>query len=151
VEWALRWVWNHPEVSMVLSGMSTFEQVIENVESAKRSGPDTLNENDLELIFKVQNKYLEYGFIGCTGCRYCLPCPEGVVIPEILALYNSYYMKRGDRDAQQKVIGKYSETVSPDEGAKICVKCGECEEKCPQQLPVRNLIERAARIFETEE
>ena len=147
-EWALQWVWNHPEVSVVLSGMSTMEQVIENVESANRSGPNTLTEKELELIEKVRRKYLEYGFIGCTGCRYCMPCPQGVAIPEIFAFYNRYYTKRGDQDAPKQIINEYLKTVKPENGAKKCVKCGECEEKCPQQLPVRNLIARAARIFE---
>ena len=145
-EWALQWVWNHPEVSVVLSGMSTMEQVIENVESAGRSGPGTLTHRELELIDQVRRKYKGLGFIGCTGCRYCMPCPEGVAIPEIFGLFNEYYMK--DRDDEVKT--KYWEHITPESQAKRCARCGRCEELCPQQLPIRDLLSSAARIFESE-
>jgi len=150
VEWALQWVWNHPEVSVVLSGMSAMNQVVENVEYASRSDPSTLTEKDLKLISRVRKKYLEYGFVGCTGCRYCMPCPNGVDIPEVLAIYNEYYRKRGDTKAQQEVVNKYSKRIPPEKSAKQCAKCGECEGKCPQQLPIRNMIARAVRRFETD-
>jgi len=149
VEWALQWVWNHPEVAVVLSGMSAMNQVVENVEYASRSDPSTLTEKDLKLISRVRKKYLEYGFVGCTGCRYCMPCPNGVDIPEVLAIYNEYYRKRGDTKAQQEVVNKYSKRIPPEKSAKQCAKCGECEGKCPQQLPIRNMIARAVRRFET--
>ncbi|MCJ2533604.1 MAG: aldo/keto reductase, partial [Candidatus Thermoplasmatota archaeon] len=74
-EWALQWVWNHPEVSVVLSGMSTMQHVVENIESAGRSGPGTLTPGELELVERVQGKYSELGYIGCTKCDYCQPCP----------------------------------------------------------------------------
>jgi len=147
-EWALQWVWNHPEVSVVLSGMSTMEQVVENVKAADRSGPNMLSDKELELVSRVREEYLKFGFIGCTSCRYCMPCPHGVGIPEIFALYNEYSRKREDPKAQQEVINKYSESIPSEEGAKKCAKCRECEEKCPQQLPICNLITRAAGIFE---
>jgi len=147
-EWALQWVWNHPGVSVVLSGMSTMQQVVENVESASRSGPRTLTDKELQLIEKVRQKYSEYGFIGCTGCRYCMPCPNGVAIPEIFALNNLHFTKRGDRNLEQEVVKKYMETVGKENGAKNCKKCGRCEELCPQHLPIRNLIGRAEFVFE---
>ena len=142
-EWALQWVWNHPEVSVVLSGMSTMDHVIENVESAGRSGPGTLAEVELGLIDRVREKYLEYGFIGCTACGYCIPCPEGLDIPKIFALYNEYYMKSRDRG----VLSRYEEGVPPEIQAGRCAKCGNCEELCPQQLPIRELMTRAARLL----
>ncbi len=100
-EWALQLVWNQPEVSVVLSGMSTMSHVIENIASANRSGPGTLIE-ELNLTSRVCESYLSHGFIGCTGCGYCTPCPSGVAIPEILALYNEFFKARqgsaaGDR------------------------------------------------------
>jgi predicted aldo/keto reductase-like oxidoreductase len=148
-EWALQWVWNHPEVSLVLSGMSTMEQVIENVESANRSGLNILEKNELEIISRVQKKYLEYGFIGCTECGYCLPCPEGVAIPDIFSLCNEYYKKRGDQESQNNIKKHYSEEIPVEGRALKCVKCRECEDKCPQQLSISSLISRAARIFES--
>jgi predicted aldo/keto reductase-like oxidoreductase len=84
-EWALHWVWNQPEVTVALSGMSTLEQIAQNVRSATASGPDTLTRAELQLIARVRDRYREYGFIGCTRCGYCQPCPQGVDIPENLA------------------------------------------------------------------
>jgi len=143
-EWALQWVWNHPEVSVALSGMSTMEHVVENVESAGRSGPGTLTEADLRLIDRVRQKYREYGFIGCTNCRYCTPCPEGVAIPEIFEILNEYYAR--DRDEATKA--KYRELIAAEHRASRCVRCGRCEEFCPQQLPIRRLLSQAARRLE---
>ncbi len=145
-EWALQWVWNQPEVSVVLSGMSTMNHVIENIASANRSGPGILAKKELNLTSRVRESYLSHGFIGCTGCGYCTPCPSGVAIPEILTLYNEFFTKR-DKEAQQEIAAKYSETIPTDKRSDMCVRCGECEEKCSQQLPIRNLITRAARSF----
>ena len=146
-EWALQWVWNHPEVSVALSGMSTMQQVIENVEAADRSGPNTLTEKELQIISRVREKYLQYGFIGCTGCRYCMPCSQGVKIPEILALYNEYLRRRGDRQKQDEIAKRYYDEIPPENRAENCIKCGECEKKCPQHLPIRDLLARASRFF----
>jgi predicted aldo/keto reductase-like oxidoreductase len=143
-EWALMWVWNHPEVSVVLSGMSTMQQVVENVESADRSGPEVLSKKELQLITKVAKKYKELGFVGCSGCRYCLPCPEGVSIPDVISLYNEYYV-RSDKDEVKK---KYWEHITPESQAKRCKRCGTCEQLCPQHLPVKDIMSRATMIFE---
>jgi predicted aldo/keto reductase-like oxidoreductase len=147
-EWALQYVWNQPEVSVVLSGMSTYQQVVENLQSAERSGPRTLSKKELEIIRNVRKQYLDYGLIGCTACRYCQPCPQGVAIPEIIQLYNEYYRRWGDKAAQSQVIKKRKEMVPQEKWASACAKCGECEEKCPQQLPIRNVLEKAVRAFE---
>ncbi len=146
-EWALMWVWNHPEVSVVLSGMSTMEQVKENVESAGRSGPDMLTKKELLLINRVAKKYRDLGFIGCTGCRYCLPCPQGIKIPEIISLYNEYYMK----SQSDEIKKKYWEHVTPESQAKRCMRCGNCQELCPQQLPIQEILSRAAWVFEQQD
>ncbi len=143
-EWALQWVWNHPQVSVVLSGMNTMQQVIENIESAERSGPNTLTPKELEMIEQVGQKYGELGFVGCTGCQYCMPCDQGVAIPKIFQLYNEYYMKSHDK----AVKDKYWEQVPPENQADKCAKCGKCEELCPQQLPIRRLLNSATRLFE---
>ncbi|MEE8569524.1 MAG: aldo/keto reductase [Candidatus Bathyarchaeia archaeon] len=147
-EWALQWLWNQPEISVVLSGMSTMNQVVENLESTNRSGPGTLPAEELSLISRVRSKIFEHGFIGCTSCQYCQPCPQNVAIPDILALYNEYYTKREDSSTQQEIIDKYGTSITPERRAGLCIKCGECEDKCPQQLPIRNLLARATRSFE---
>jgi len=145
-EWALQWVWSHPEVSVALSGMSAMEQVVENVKSASRSGPNSLTKKELDLINLVSQKYKALGFVGCTGCRYCMPCPEGVDIPQIISLYNEYYAK--DRD--DAVKSKYWEHITQESQAKRCARCGKCEELCPQQLPIKEILNRAAMLFEQE-
>ncbi len=143
-EWALQWVWNQPEVSVALSGMSTIEQVIENVKSASRSGPGSLSKKELRLISRVEKQYKQYGYVGCTGCRYCQPCPQGVNVPTIISLYNEYFMK----DKNDEIKKKYWEQITPESQAKRCARCGKCEELCPQKLPVRDVLNRAAWIFE---
>jgi len=146
-EWALQWVWNHPEVSVVLSGMSAMEHVIENVKSASRSSPGILTKEELKLIRQVSKKYSEQGYVGCTGCNYCMPCPEGVNIPEIIAFYNEFYMKNRDDSVKKR----YKEEITPEAQAKKCVKCASCEEVCPQQIPVRKIVRAASWIFEGDE
>jgi len=143
-EWALQWVWNQPEVSVALSGMSTMDQVKENVQSANRSSPGMLTASEVQLINEVAAKYKELGFIGCTGCRYCIPCPEGVNIPEVISLYNGYFMK----DKDDAIKTKYWEHITPESQAKRCARCGKCEELCPQKLTIREVLNRAAWIFE---
>jgi len=143
-DWALQWVWNHPEVSVALSGMSTKEQVMENLGSANRSGPNILTKRELELINQVKQKYKELGFIGCTGCKYCVPCSEGVNIPQIISLYNEYYME----DRSDSVKNKYLALIAKESRAGRCAKCGRCEELCPQQLPIKDILSRAVMIFE---
>jgi hypothetical protein len=145
-EWALRWVWNHPEVSMVLSGMSTMSQVVENVESANHSKPGNLTEKQLAVIDQVRQKYKELGFVSCSGCRYCMPCPEGVNIPEVLAFHNEYYIK----DKAEAVKTRYRKQIPLESRAKKCMRCGICEELCPQKLPIRDLLGEVAFEIEPE-
>ena len=143
-EWALQWVWNHPEVSIVLSGMSSIEQVIENVKAAGRSGAGKLTKDDLMLVDRVAGKYREVGFIKCTGCRYCTPCPSGVAIPEVFSLVNEFFQK--DRDPSVKA--KYVAQLKQEQWANNCTSCGRCEELCPQHLPIRNLLREAHQRVE---
>jgi predicted aldo/keto reductase-like oxidoreductase len=145
-DWALQWVWNHPGVSVTLSGMSTFEQVKENVESANRSGANILADKELSVISQVKRGYKRLGFIGCTGCGYCMPCPEGVNVPEIFSFYNEYYVRNRDDEIKRK----YWEHITPESQAKRCARCGRCEELCPQHLQIREILSRAAMLFEEE-
>lgn len=145
-ECALMWVWNQPEVSVALSGMSTMDQVIENLNSADRSAIGVLTKKELKLIARVAAKYKQLGFVACTGCRYCQPCPQGVNIPEIMSLYNEFYVK----DKDDAIKEKYWEHITPETQAKRCQRCGACEKLCPQQLPIKEILSRAAMIFELE-
>jgi predicted aldo/keto reductase-like oxidoreductase len=142
-EWALQWVWNLPEVSVALSGMSEMWHVEENLVYADRSGPGTLTPEELAFYDEVKNTYNQLGFVGCTECQYCMPCPEGVDIPTILGYYNEYYMSGGN----QEVKNSYWKNISLDNHSSNCIACGECEEKCPQMLPIRKLMNETVGLF----
>jgi hypothetical protein len=137
-DWALQWVWNQPEVSLVLSGMTAMEHVVENVHSAERSGIGTLTGDDLALIARVREAYHSLFPIPCTQCKYCLPCPSGVSIPRILEIYNDLIVY-GDRPRAQLVYGWLSE----GERAHQCLECGECLEKCPQGIDIPEWLKSA--------
>ncbi len=132
VDWALQWIWNQPEVSVILSGMSTMEQVEQNLISAEASGVGVLSpEADLQLFDEVRIKYQELSPIDCTACEYCLPCTEGINIPENLQIYNQGIMYQ-DIDSARR-----SYTFIPEEArANLCIQCLDCEQVCPQNIPI---------------
>ena len=142
-DWALQWVWNLPEVSIVLSGMSVMRHVEENLKSASNSGPGTLKAYELALVEEAKNAYLNLGFVGCTACNYCMPCPSGVAIPEILGLYNEYYQS-GQSD---EIKTKYWEQITPETHSSNCSNCAACEAQCPQNLPIIKFMGETARMF----
>lgn len=146
-DWALQWVWNHPEVSLLLSGMSTMEQVVQNLESAERSGPGTLTEEELDLIAQVRDAYKALGPIPCTDCKYCLPCPNGVNIPRVFEIYNELMMYGNDQRAQMI----YNTFVDAEERADNCIECGECLEQCPQQIEIPDWLAKAHQALCQEE
>jgi predicted aldo/keto reductase-like oxidoreductase len=137
-EWGLRWVWNHPEVSVVLSGMNTKAQIEENCRVAEEALPGSLSSDELELIERVRDLYRSRIPIPCTNCRYCLPCPEGVNIPRIFSIYNDRAMYEDFRGAGNM----YRMAMSCFEWASNCSGCGRCEELCPQQINIREWLEK---------
>jgi predicted aldo/keto reductase-like oxidoreductase len=145
-EWALIWVWNHPEVSVALSGMNTLQQLQENLQTADHSKPNSLTNQELESIGKARDLYHEVGYIGCTGCRYCAKCKQGVDIPAILSLFNEYLIKRRFPELQEQIKQKYAQ-IPEEKRAIHCINCGACEEICPQHLPIRRLLAEAVSSF----
>lgn len=143
-DWALQWVWNHPEVSVVTSGMSTMEQVTQNVTSAKRSGPDTLTKEELDLISKVREKYQETSTVRCSNCQYCLPCPSGVNIPRIFEFFNETSIYDDLPGGQLR----YNTWLDDDEKASSCIQCGMCLEKCPQQIDIPRWLNKAHELLD---
>ena len=137
-DWALQWIWNHSEVSVTLSGMSTMQHVIENLDSADRSGAGILTDEELILIDKVREEYRRLAPVPCTNCKYCMPCPNGVEITTILEYYNESITYDNPR-ASRSLYGSLSE----DEQADNCVECFECEEKCPQGIPISEYLKKA--------
>ncbi|MFU2210883.1 aldo/keto reductase [Solidesulfovibrio sp. C21] len=150
VEWALRWVWNHPEVTVVLSGMNDEEQVAQNLAIADTATAGALSLAELEMIDRAGATYKELMQIGCTGCGYCMPCPAGVQIPKCLDAYNKLHMF-GDVEGSkfQYVVSVSGVIGASDPGfASQCVACGECKEKCPQHLPIPETLEKVAAEME---
>jgi len=137
-EWALQWVWNQPEVSLLLSGMSTMEQVVENVASAGRSGVGALTAEELALVGRVRDAYRALIPIPCTKCDYCQPCPSGVKIPSVFEIYNELTMYGGIERARL-----FYGWIKPEERADQCTECGECETKCPQQIEIIEWLKKA--------
>ena len=127
-EWALRWIWNHPEVTVVLSGMNDEAYIRENLKVADKANPNSLTGNELELVKRVEGKYRELMKVGCTGCRYCMPCPSGVNIPLCFETYNNLYMAddpNGEKFMYAARLGGALGLGTP-EFASQCVQCGEC-------------------------
>ncbi|WP_340819951.1 aldo/keto reductase [Methanolobus sp. WCC4] len=149
-EWGLRWVWDHPEVTVVLSGMNELSQIQENLRIADEAEPNTLTESDLQLVGNVESKYREMMKAGCTGCRYCMPCPASVDIPTCLDTYNNLHMFKDEMSSKMMYAMRLAGVVSLDEPhfASQCVKCGECLERCPQDLPIPDLLEEVVRDLE---
>ena len=133
-EWALDWVWNHTEVSLLLSGMSTLQQVQQNLEAADHAQPAMLTCSDLATVARVRDAYAALTRVPCTGCRYCMPCPHGVDIPGVFELANEGSMF-GRWDVQRK---RYERMRTEKTSADQCVRCGLCETKCPQHIGVTN-------------
>ncbi|MEM3985539.1 MAG: aldo/keto reductase [Candidatus Methanomethylicia archaeon] len=144
VEWALLWVWNHPEVSVALSGMSSMQQVVENVKYAENAIPNILYNEELILFDEARRILRTIGFINCSKCRYCQPCPNGVLIPEIFEYYNLYFIRGRD----PSVIDEYNSKVPIQGRVENCVKCGVCESLCPQHIEIRLWLDRARRLFQ---
>jgi len=147
-EWALRWVWNHPEVTVVLSGMSTMDQVVQNVSYAGGGLPRSLSKKELAVYDRVKEEFRKKMAIPCTGCKYCQPCPHGVSIPECFELFNQAHMY----DAKESVLQRYTMFLGGffdgvPSYASCCEDCGECEEKCPQGLPIRENLRKVSEFF----
>jgi predicted aldo/keto reductase-like oxidoreductase len=145
-EWGLRWVWNHPEVTVVLSGMNDESQVTENIKTAQSALPSSMKPEELAIIKKVANAYRKLLKVPCTGCQYCMPCPNGVNIPRNFQAYNDLYIS-GD---EQQTRGMYAmflmgglTGVRAD--AAICKDCGTCLVRCPQQINIPEKLKEVAK------
>lgn len=132
VEWAFDWLWDKPEVGPVLSGMSTMEQVEEDVAYASRSAVGMLTDAERALFPRVEKAFETLQPVPCTQCRYCMPCPYGVDIPGNFDIYNTYY-KFADRP---KALWQYNTGMPEEKRASACVRCMKCVPKCPQGIMI---------------
>ena len=144
-EWGLRWLWDQPEVTVVLSGMNSLAMVEENVRTASDAVAGAFSADDRAFLQRILGIIREREKVGCTGCRYCMPCPRGIEIPSIFSCYN-------DMSISSKRYGRlrYFQTVALTAEPSFvsqCVKCGKCEQHCPQGLPIREKLQEAERAL----
>ena len=142
VDWAISWLMDQPGVSVVLSGMSHMDHVVENMDVVNRFSAESWKEEDNQVIGKVKLVISQLQKVGCTSCGYCLPCPEGVNIPRNFSLYNDHHMLN---DPSARV--RYHRLLSDVEKATNCTQCGVCLEKCPQQIAIPDELEDVAALF----
>ncbi|MDR2623648.1 MAG: aldo/keto reductase [Methanobrevibacter sp.] len=145
-EWALRWLWNDERIDVVISGMSSQEDIMENVSIASEVKPNSLNESELELINKLKKNFKDNVAVDCTGCGYCLPCPSGVDIPLSFSYYND---KKIFKRRIYYSVFYLLKTVENRSYASLCVKCGVCEKKCPQNIPIMKELDNVKSNLET--
>jgi predicted aldo/keto reductase-like oxidoreductase len=132
-EWCFRWLYNMPEVTVVLSGVSDMKQLKENIEIFQKAQENVMNREEIELIERVKNAYKSLAGVGCTGCNYCMPCPEGVNIPQIFDLYNESKIMEQIENSRNGYKNMMSEE---NNDASKCIECGNCEAQCPQNIPI---------------
>lgn len=142
VDWAFRWLWKNPEVTVVLSGMSDIKQLEENLEIAGRAGREKWKGEDEEVLKEAVRIIREKQKVDCTACNYCMPCPEGVNIPRNFALYNDFHMLQ---DPAAKL--RYQRLLSDTSKASNCIQCGLCEPQCPQGIPIRAELEHVDEVL----
>jgi predicted aldo/keto reductase-like oxidoreductase len=141
-DWALRWVANFPEVLTILSGMSSMEQVSENIEILSDADANSLSTEELDIIGKVSAEYNNLIVYSCTACKYCMPCPVKLNIPDIIGRRNEASIF----DCADKIAFEVKAFMVVKPSA--CVACKQCEERCPQHLPIADIMAESASMFE---
>lgn len=150
VEWALRWVWNHPEVTLVLSGMNEEAHIVENLAIAGSAEAGSMTPQELELVARASAKYRELMKVRCTGCGYCMPCPMNVSIPMCFETYNKMHMFGNIQEGKFLYALRMSGEIG-GEGpgyASQCVACGQCMENCPQHIAIPDVLAELAAELE---
>lgn len=146
-ELALRWLWNQPEVTCVLSGMNSMEMVKENVRTASEVQSGEMTEEDFELVAAVRSAIMDSVKIGCTGCGYCQPCPQNIGIPQAFQCYNLIEVEGKSRAWRDYFMN--TAMRSKTGSVSQCIGCGKCEAHCPQHLPIREYLKDVEKTMET--
>ena len=139
-EWGLKWLWNRPEVTVILSGMNDVSQVEENCRVASESLANSLTEEEMGVYRQVLDTLSKGTRVNCTGCGYCQPCPKGVDIPVCFAAYNTSFSEGLFTGLKEYMMCTTLRKVRSNAG--LCVKCGKCEQHCPQHLPIREELQK---------
>jgi hypothetical protein len=142
-DWALGWLWNQPEVSLLLSGMSTPQQVTQNLASADRAHVGSMTAAELAMIDRVREIYLSRTAIPCTNCGYCMPCPNGVNIPTNFEFFNYAHLYDNTSDARFR----YNIFLPEAQRSSACIQCGFCEENCPQQIVISEWMPQVTELL----
>ncbi|HIY52064.1 MAG TPA: aldo/keto reductase [Candidatus Olsenella avicola] len=145
--WGLSWVWDHPEVTMLLSGMNAPEQIDENAALAERALPGSLAPAQHEVIARVVEEFERTNRVPCTGCNYCMPCPQGINIPGCFSAYNASYAHGWFTGLSQYFTASAIRTSEP-KLVSNCVRCGACARHCPQHIDIPARLEEVARRFQ---
>lgn len=145
-EWGLKWLWNQPQVTVVLSGMNDTAQVEENVRIASESTVGSMTPQELEIIEKIKSEINKYVKIPCTGCGYCMPCPTGVDIPVAFQTYNTSYTDSYFQGLKAYFMCNALRTNHT--GASNCIKCGKCKRHCPQEIDIPQELVKVKRRME---
>lgn len=143
--WSFRWLYNQPEVTVVLSGMNSAEMVKENCRTASEAEAGAFTKADFKVLSRVNELIRAKEKVGCTGCRYCMPCPKGVDIPGAFQSYNAMYIESKSQGRFQ-----YAQTVGMRKQSAFatqCIGCGKCEKRCPQEIPIREKLKEADRAL----
>ena len=146
-QWAFRWLWNQPEVTVVLSGMNSDEMVRDNIQTASTVEVGELGEEEEQMLKQVVKAINAKMKVGCTGCGYCMPCPKGVDIPGTFAAYNRRYAEGKFWSFIEYVMCTALRKNST--AASNCIQCGKCEKHCPQGIEIRKCLQEAKKELET--
>jgi len=145
-QWAFRWLWDQPEVTVVLSGMNTEAMVRENVQTASEAQVGELTPADHAMLQEVVTAINEKMKVGCTGCGYCMPCPKGLDIPSTFAAWNRYHTGSKVRALRDYIVPTaLHKTAAP---ASNCIGCGKCEQHCPQSISIREMLKESRKDLE---
>lgn len=143
VDWAFRWLGNFPQITTILSGVNNLEQLKDNLNIFSTIVPDRMTKEELGLVARVKESYQSKIKVGCTRCGYCVPCPAGVAIPDVFHQYNNAFIFNALEDNRRS----YGNLVRGGKDASLCVQCGNCEEACPQNIPIIDQLVQADLVL----